>query len=165
MTRNLLITGVVLWGWVLVASILIGGGIFEHTVLSPLWQHSPPESVTSWPYGTVQGKFFIVVSPTYYLISIAMLIASFWMPQRMRLWVRVAGLTAIIVGVMTLGFFIPILNKTQATRGAGLSGEEITTLVNQFKSWNWLRFGLLIAGWIAGLRAFSMLSGERTGLD
>ena len=156
--RNDIITHIVLWAWVVAASILVGGGIFEHTVLSPLWQGSPPESVTSWPYGGVQGRFFIVVSPTYYLCSLAVLIASFWMPQRMRMWVRIAGVTGLAVAVMTFGFFLPILDKTQVTRGAGLSGDEITALVNSFKSWNFVRFAVLIGGWLAGLRAFSMLS-------
>jgi hypothetical protein len=36
--------------------------------------------------------------------------------------------------------------------------EEITRLVNQFKTWNWGRWVVLIGGWIAGLRAFSLSS-------
>jgi hypothetical protein len=58
--------------------------------------------------------------------------------------------------VATFFFFIPILQKTQVTQGAGLSGEEITRLVNQFKTWNWGRWAVLIGGWIAGLRALSL---------
>ncbi len=160
MNRKKIISRIILWASVLITGILIGGGIFEHTVLSPLWQGSPPESVREWPYGTVQARFFIVVSPAYYLCSIALLIASFWMPLRIRMWVRVAGVIGLIVGIMTFGFFIPILNQTQATGGAGLSGDEITALVNSFKSWNYLRFALLITGWIAVLRAFSVSSNE-----
>jgi hypothetical protein len=53
-------------------------------------------------------------------------------------------------------FFLPILQKTQVTRGAGLSAEEITALVNRFKTWNWGRWVLLIGGWAAGLRALSL---------
>jgi hypothetical protein len=158
MIKRLIITQIVLWAWVLSASILTGGGIFEHTVLSPLWAGSPPESVTQWQYGGIQRKFFIVVSPLYYFCSLALIISSFWMPQRQRKWALVAGLSGIIIAFATFLFFIPILNQTQVTRGAGLSGDEITSLVNQFKSWNWARFTVLIGGWIAGLRAFSLLS-------
>jgi H+/Cl- antiporter ClcA len=78
------------------------------------------------------------------------------LPARQRKWALVAGLSGIIVMVATLFFFIPILQKTQVTRGAGLSGEEITTLVKQFKTWNWGRWLLLIGGWVAGLRALSL---------
>ncbi len=147
---------VVVWLFVLSAGILSGGSIFEHVVLTPLWAGSPPESVTQWQHGTIQAKFFMVASPTYALFSLALVVASWWMPARQRKWALVAGLSGVIVAVATLFFFLPILQKTQATRGAGLSGEEITRLASQFKTWNWGRWALLIGGWVAGLRALSL---------
>ena len=60
------------------------------------------------------------------------------------------GFVGRIIGIVaTISFFLPILGKTQATRGAGLSGEEITALLIQFKTWNWGRWAVLIAGWVA----------------
>ena len=162
MTKQSAVIQVVLWLFVLSASILTGGGIFEHVVLTPLWAGSPPESVTQWQYGGIQRKFFIIVSPLYYLCSLALIIASWWMPQRQRKWALAAGLSGIIIMVATFSFFIPILQKTQVTQGAGLSGEEITSLVNQFKTWNWGRWVVLIPGWIAGLRAFSLSSSDES---
>ena len=149
-------TRAALWLFVLSASILTGGGIFEHVVLTPLWAGSPPESVTQWPYGGIQRKFFIIFSPLYYLCSLALIIASWWMPRRQRKWALLAGLSGIVTMIATFSLFIPILQKTQVTRGAGLSGEEITALVNRFKTWNWGRWVVLISGWVAGLRAFSL---------
>ena len=162
MTKRSAITQVVLWLFVLTASILTGGGLFEHTVLTPLWAGSPPESVTRWQYGGIQRKFFIAVSPLYYLFSLALIIASWWMPPRRRRWALAAGLSGIIIMFATFFFFIPILQKTQVTRGAGLSGEEITALVDRFKTWNWGRWIVLIGGWVAGLRAFSLSSAEES---
>jgi uncharacterized membrane protein len=158
MTKRLNITKIAVWLFVLSATILIGGGIFEHVVLTPLWAGSPPESVTEWQYGVVQAKFFAVASPLYYLFSIALIVMSWWMPQQQRKWALVAGLCGIIVMLTTIFFFIPILGKTQATRGAGLSGEEITRLTNQFVNWNYGRYVLLIGGWAAALRALSLSS-------
>ena len=152
------IAQVVLWLFVLSAGIVTGGSIFEHTVLTPLWAGSPPESVTQWQYGGLQGKFFKIASPTYALMALALVIVSWSMPARQRKWALVAGLSGIIVLLATIFFFLPILGKTQATRGAGLSGEEITALVTQFKAWNWGRWAVLIGGWVAGLRAFSLSS-------
>lgn len=149
---------VVLWLYVLAAGVITGGSIFEHTVLTPLWAGSLPESVTQWQYGGIQGKFFRVVTPTYALISLGLVVASFWMAPQQRKWALVAGLSGITALIVTIFFFLPILGKTQATRGAGLSGEEITALVIQFKTWNWGRWALLIGGWVAGLRAFSLSS-------
>jgi Anthrone oxygenase len=158
MAQRPLVTQIPLWFYVLSASILTGGGIFEHVVLTPLWAGSPPESVTGWQYGGIQRKFFIFFSPLYYLCSLALIITSRWMPERQKKWALVAGLAGVVIGFATFLFFIPTLEKTQVTRGAGLSGEEITRLVNQFKMWNWARWVILIGGWIAGLRAFSMSS-------
>ena len=158
MAKRSAITQVVLWLFVLSAGILTGGSIFEHTVLTPLWAGSLPESVTQWQYGTIQGRFFRIASPTYALFSLALVVVSWWMPRRQRKWALAAGLSGIIVMVWTILFFLPILGKTQATRGAGLSGEEITRLVNQFKAWNWGGWAVLIGGWVAGLRAFSLSS-------
>ena len=158
MAKRSAITQVVLWLFVLSAGIVTGGSIFEHTVLTPLWAGSPPESVTQWQYGGIQGRFFRIASPTYALCSLALVVVSWLMPRRQRKWALVAGLSGIIGMVATILFFLPILGKTQATQGAGLSGEEITRLVNQFKVWNWGRWAVLIGGWVAGLRALSLSS-------
>ncbi len=161
MMKRLNIPLIVLWLWVLAVTILMGGGIFEHLVLTPLWAGSPPESVTQWPYGVVQAKFFGLVTPLTGLLSLALIIVSWWMPRQQRKWALVAGVSSLLLGVATVSFFLPILHKTQATKGAGLSGEEITTLVNQFKTWNWARWILSIGGWAAGWRALSLsVSGE-----
>jgi hypothetical protein len=156
MAKRSTVVQMALWLFVLSASILTGGSIFEHVVLTPLWAGSPPESITQWPYGSIQGKFFMVVSPLYGLFSLALAGVSWWMPRRQQRWALVAGVSGILVIVATMLYFLPILAKTQSTRGAGLSGEEITRLVSQFIAWNWLRWAVMISGWIAGLRALSL---------
>lgn len=151
--KRLNIPVIILWLWIVTVTILLGGGIFEHLVLTPLWAGSPPESVVQWPYGVVQARFFAIISPLSFLLSIALLIASFWMPKPTRKWVWVSGISMLILGVTTVTFFVPILQETQATRGAGLSGEEITTLVYQFKTFNLVRWTLAIVGWATAWRA------------
>ncbi|HEX5708957.1 MAG TPA: anthrone oxygenase family protein [Pyrinomonadaceae bacterium] len=156
MSKRSAVPQAVLRLFVVAALLLTGGGIFEHMVLTPLWAGSPPESVMAWPYGGIQSKFFIIFSPAYYLCSLALIITSWWMPRPQRTWALVAGLSGIIIMFATFLFFIPILQKTQVTRGAGLSGEEITALVNRFKTWNWARWFVIIGGLVAGLRAISL---------
>jgi hypothetical protein len=156
MTKRILLTTVILWLFILSAGIITGGSIFEGVVLTPLWSHALPDSVRQWPYGTIQSKFFAVVTPLYALLSLALLIASHWMAAQQRKWARVAGLFGLIVVIATFTFFFPILQKTEGAQGAGLSGEEITRLVNQFKTWHWGRWALLISSLLAGLRALSL---------
>ncbi|HVF57911.1 MAG TPA: DUF1772 domain-containing protein [Pyrinomonadaceae bacterium] len=156
MSKPPIITQIVLWFFVLSAGILFGGSLFEGVVLTPLWAGSLPESVTQWQYGSIQGRFFMVATPLYGLFSLGLIIASRWMPPPQRKWALVAGLSGLVVIVATSLFFLPILQKTQATRGAGLSGEEITRLVHQFERWHWGRWALIIVSWVAGLRALSL---------
>jgi hypothetical protein len=158
MTTRSLVTRTPLWLFVLSAGILLGGSIFEGVVLTPLWAGSLPESVTQWQYGSIQSRFFMVATPLYGLFSLALVIASWWMPRSQRKWALVAGICGVVVVVATSFFFLPILQKTQATRGAGLSGEEITRLVKQFETWHWGRWAVITLGWVAGLRALSLSS-------
>jgi hypothetical protein len=149
---------IVLWLFVLSAGLLSGASVFEHVVLTPLWAGSLPQSVRDWPHGGIQGRFFMIASPLYGLFSLMLTIASRWMPPPQRKWALMAGLSGFVVVVATVAFFLPILEKTQVTRGAGLTGEEITRLVHQFETWNVGRWVVLIGGWTAALRALSLSS-------
>lgn len=144
---------IVLWFFVLSATFLLGGGTFEHIVLTPLWAGSPPGSVTQWPHGTVQAKFFAIFSSLYALFLLILAVVLWWMPRPQRKWALVAVVCGLVVVVSTFFFFVPILGKTQATAGAGLSADEITRLTNQFVNWNIGRYVLMISAWAAGLRA------------
>ena len=150
------VTNLILWAWVLAVTFLMGGGVFEHSVLTPIWTGSLPDSVTSWPHGVVQGRFFGIVTPVIFLLSVTMLISTWWMAPRVRRWALVAGIFFVVIGISSAVFFVPILQKTIGNRGAGLSTEEITILANQFTSWNWARWILIIGAWAAGLRALTL---------
>jgi hypothetical protein len=150
------VTRAVCWLFVLSAGVLSGGSIFEHVVVTPLWAGSLPDSVRQWPYGGIQSAFFMVVSPIYGLASLALAAVSFRMPAWQRPWALAAGISGVIVVVATLLFFLPILDRTQVTRGEGLSDAEIVRLVHSFETWNWGRWVLLLGGWIAGVRAFGL---------
>ena len=156
MTKPILLKPVILWLFILSAGIITGGSIFEGVVVTPLWSHALPDSVRHWSYGTIQSRFFAVVTPLYGFLSLALLIASQWMAAQQRMWARVAGLCGLIVIVATFTFFFPILQKTEGTQGAGLSDAEIVLLVRQFKTWHWGRWALLIGSWLAGMRALSL---------
>ncbi len=146
---------IALWLFVLSAGILTGGSIFEGMVLTPLWSHSLPESVRQWPHGTIQSKFFAFATPLYALATLLILLAARWMPPQQRRWSLIAGLCGLVVVIATFTFFFPILQKTEGAQGAGLTDDEIRVMVQQFKTWHWGRWALLLGGWISGLRAFS----------
>lgn len=147
---------VVVWLFVLAAGLLLGGSIFEGVVLTPMWSSNLPDSVREWKHGGVQGSFFAVATPLYGLLSLMLIAFAFGMPGKQKKWSLVAGLVGVAVIVMTFAFFLPILQQTEFNQGAGLSDEEITRLVTQFKTWHWGRWAAIIISWLAGLRTLSL---------
>lgn len=150
----------VVWLFVITTGILFGGSIFEGVVLTPMWSHNLPDSVRQWPYGGVQSAFFVVVTPLYGLLSVALIALSFGMPAKQRKLSLIAGVLGVLVIAMTFAFFLPILQQTEFNQGARLSGEEITRLVTQFKTWHWGRWATIAISWLLGLRALSLSAAE-----
>jgi hypothetical protein len=150
----------VLWLFVFSSSLQMGGAVYEMLVVNPLWFGSPPESVTNWnpvpQFAIEPGRFWAVAVPVYMLSTLAILITAWLMPPPRRKWALAAGVCTLAVILSTAFFFVPILRETIISRGAGLSAAEITTKVNQWVSWNWLRMAAVFIGWVAGARALSL---------
>lgn len=150
------ITLIVVWLFVITTGILLGGSIFEGVVLTPMWSHNLPDSVRQWQHGAAQTPFFAIATPAYGLLSLALIIVGLMMPSRQRLPALIAGVLGVIVLIATVTFFLPILGQTEFNQGAGLSGDEITRLVTQFKTWHWGRWAAITISWLAGLRLLSL---------
>jgi len=148
---------VVLWLLVVSAGLLTGGSVFERLVVTPLWAASPPESVHAWPHGLVQGSFFRWASPAYALSSLATVTVSFFLPPGAALWARLAGGVGVLVIAWTAVFFIPILQKTEMSRGAGIPPGEVARLTQAFVTWGLWRTMLAFGGWLAAIRALTLI--------
>jgi len=149
---------VVLWSLIVVSGMVLGGSVFERLCLSPLWAGAPPESVTSWTLGVIQRPFFQAVVPLWTLLAVAAAALSPAMPSAARPWARAIAVVAVLVFVSTIAFFVPILEKTQANRGAGLPPEEITRLARQFVNWSLLRTIGVAGTCLAAIRALILAS-------
>ncbi len=156
------IAQLVLWLFVFSSSIQMGRSVYEMLVVNPLWFGSPPESVTNWnpvpEFAIEPGRFWAVAVPLYMLTTLAILITAWFMPSPRRKWALIAGVCTLAVIVSTALFFVPILRETIISRGAGFSAEEITTKVNLWVNWNWLRMAVVFVGWLAGMRALNLNS-------
>jgi hypothetical protein len=146
---------VVLWLLVIASGLVAGGSIVERVAIIPLWAAAPPESVRAWTLGAIQRPFFEIATPIYALLALAAFVSSWFLPAPARPWARTAGVVGVALMIATVAVFVPALQKTQATGGAGLSGEEIVRLTRRFVDWSWLRTGSLFAGWLAALRALT----------
>ena len=145
----------VLWLFVLFQGLVTGGALFDALVLTPLWAGSPPQSVTTWSYGVIQGRFFLPFGILAALLSLVLLFtARLMLPQCRRLAV-IAAVCGMIVLLSEMLFFVPIQMKIQAIPGTGLSGEEIVKLANRFVLWHSLKLIVGLIAFAAGLQALA----------
>jgi hypothetical protein len=153
-----------LWLFVIVLGIEIGAGLYETLVVLPLWTLSPPESVISYYQHNMAnpqfalnagGRFWIVNTPLVGLMSIAALLSGLKTRPEHRKWRVIATVLALVVVAATFAWFVPKI-MILAKGGAGLNGQQITSLTNWWVNLNWVRVVLYSAGWLAGLRAMTI---------
>ena len=147
----------------------MGAATFETFVITPLWSRSPPESVTNWnsvaQFAVNPGLYWGKGTPFYTICAVLMLITAWTMPKIKRNWTLFAGILALAIVIATATFFVPILMKTIATKGANLSGEEITQMVHAWVNWNWLRFAAGLTAWLAAIHALTLAPIETNDLS
>lgn len=155
-----LIGQTILYLFVISSGLQIGAAVFETLVITPLWSRLPPESVTNWnpiaEYAINPGLYWSKGTLFYTICTLLILITAWTMPKVKRNWTLLAGILALLVVIATATFFVPILMKTIAVKGAGSSGEEITRMVHAWVNWNWLRFAAGITAWLAAIHALTL---------
>ena len=149
---------VVLWLLVVSSGVLVGGAVFDTVVLQPMWSAAPPLSVTAWPHGAIQSRFFQVVTPGWALLSLVAFALSYALPEAARPWARTAGVVGVVVLVWTVAYFVPRVIRTAGRAGAGLTTDEITRLTRQFVQWGYLRTAIALGAWLVALRALVLAS-------
>ena len=136
----------------------IGGGLYEHTVLMPLWAASPPTSFAMIQPGTGAPlqAFWI---PVHVAITVCLLVSLVftWKERKVRRWLLV-GLGAYLVMRVWSGlFFIPeMLAFQQVPRDAPPSA-ELTARVARWTFWRWFREPLDVTSFLALLLALFWL--------
>ncbi len=162
MTTRAFIVQAVLYLFIIASGLQMGAATFETFVITPLWSGALPESVTNWnpvaAYAINPGLYWSKGTLFYTICTALMLIAAWFAPAARRNLMLIAGTIALLIVLFTAFFFVPILMKTIAVRGAGSSGAEITQMATSWVNWNWLRFAAGISAWLLAIRAVSLPS-------
>jgi hypothetical protein len=156
---------ILLWIFVILAAIVIGGGLYELRVIIPLWAHAPPESV--WEFAALRVtqpqytpnagvRFWLLVTPLHLLISFATLVTSWKTRPRHRRWVIFATVIFIVMHVAALVYFVPAINKLFDSRNLNMSPDEVVSRVQLWVKGTWLRFVTGLVGLLCGLRALQV---------
>ena len=143
----------------------LGGGLYEHIVLTPLWSAAPPSSFAVIQPGTgVPLQAFWI--PVHAAITVFMLLSLVltWkeMTVRRRLLV---GLGAYIVMRVWSGlFFIREMLAFQQVPLNSPASAELTARVARWTFWTWFREPLDVISFLSFLLAF-FLAEEARGFD
>lgn len=156
-----------LWISTLAWGIGLGAKLFDLLVVAGAWGASPPESFARLPYGPGYpmnpGGFFQPLSIVMALGIVAALIAGWRHSRQMRIWLWVGTLSFVVVWAITPTVFWPMINQQYdiATGKSVASAAEALALTGRWFAWDWFRVGLIAIGFIASIRAISLVHAPR----
>lgn len=155
--------------WLSIASwgVGLGAKVFDLVVLGASWGAHPPESLVLMPYGKSYpvnpGDFFQPLSVLLMVGSVGSLVAGWSGAPFLKRWLWAPVLALVVIWVLTPLVFWPLINGLyDAARGKGsLSAGQAAELSHQWFVWDWLRVGLIAAGFIAQACAITELLSPR----
>lgn len=158
------ITHGLLWVMVFTGGIVVGAKLFDLRVLVGAWSQSPPESLNLLPYGSRwpvdTGEFFIPISGSYLLASLAALIAAWPTPTRYRSLILVSFATCFAALVVTVTQMWPrnaaLWAAASGAPGALQDRAAIVQMVHEWVVIDWLRVALGALAFLAAIRAISI---------
>jgi hypothetical protein len=143
-----------IWLFVINLGVALGAGLYEARVVIPRWADIPP---SSWPNTGVMFWVYVTTVPLT-LLTIANLISAWLSDGRVRRWQLAAGLIVLVERVLTFSYFIPTMIGLMQSEG--LPASEIQEGLSQWLFLNHIRHALTLCGWLAALKALSLV-GER----
>jgi hypothetical protein len=159
MSRELLLK-ILLWYNVVSLGIWVGGTVFSMTVIVPIWNASPPETLRSFftgtTYMTTVYNFFGPVTQVTRVLPVFILLGVAWTFPSVRPWLIACAATVLFGLIMTRAYVYPINDVLFARAGEGLSADEIRALAGRWVIADRLRFAIMGGGYLCLLRAFSL---------
>jgi hypothetical protein len=148
--------------FVVLAALVLGGGLYELRVVIPLWAHAPPESV--WQFVALRNsqplfvpnagiRLWIFLTPAHLLVSIATFVMCLKTRGAHRRWAMIATAIFIVLHLSALFYFVPAIDKLFNSQNSGMSPAEVVSRVHIWVYGTWIRFVLGLVGLICGLRA------------
>ena len=139
--------------------VVIGGAVYEHLALVPVWTSAVPSSLTVFQgeYALKAQNFWIPVHPVTIVLMVAALIANWRTDRRWLIILPLAGYL-IILGV-TFFYFVPELMALTQTPYSETVDAALTARANTWETLSLVRLGFLF------ILAFTLLSSLATPTD
>ncbi len=136
----------------------LGGGLYEHIVLTPLWSRSPPSSFAIIQQGTgvPLQRFWI---PVHAAITVFILLALFlaWSDVTARWLLLIALASYVVMRVWSGVFFIREMLAFQRIPVDSPPSAELSARVARWTYWTWFREPLDILSFLCSLLALCYL--------
>jgi hypothetical protein len=145
--------------YVFVLGIYLGGAIFETVVIVPIWSASADAAryFNQNPLSIFNtGNFFFIVAPLSTLLSVITLITGWRTAQPVRFWLRLAIIPFLIIFLTTAFYFVPEQLAIKGTPAQNLSDAELTLRASRWVMLNWIRFLVSFPMWGATLHALGL---------
>jgi len=155
---------VVLWLFVVNLGLVFGAGVYEQRIVAPRWLVRRSGESARWDAAAARlddvGRRFWGVAATlpFTTLTIASLVLAWRAGSAAQAWWLAAASIAAIERVATAGYFIPVMVRLM--RAAGRPDDVATA--TRWSRLNALRHVLVLAAWLASLRAFE-LAGRAAG--
>jgi len=135
-------------------AVALGGGIFEHSVLMPIWSKSPPSSfsITQTGSGVPLQRFWIPVHIAITVFIILSLVIT-WGHATVRRFLLIALVSYIVMRVWSALFFIPEMLAFQKVPVDSPPSAELLTRVSKWTFWSWFREPLDVVSFLFSLLA------------
>ena len=158
MLRSRRTPAIVLWLFVINLGVAFGAGIYEHRIVVSRWIESPGSAAASWNADAARQddtgrRFWVFVSTVpLTLLTLISLYASWRADGAVRVWWRAAALAALSDRVFTFAYFIP----TMVGLMAAPDSPESVEIASRWSNLNYLRHAVVLAAWLASLKAFAV---------
>jgi len=147
MRRQFSIAKTFLWLFVIALGIDDWCGLYKTSVVMPLWDTAPPDSVIVYQQHNAAspqfalnagGRFWVFATPLVGFLAITTLVSGLRTRPKHRKWRTAGTFLTLIVVLFTFLWFVP--NNIQLT-GKGvmaMSPDEVTSLTNWWVRLNWV---------------------------
>ena len=154
-------TGLAEWSVMLLClsmALAIGGGLYEHLVLTPLWSASPPSSFAIIQPGTgvPLQKFWIPVHTAITIFLILSLVLT-WRQMEVRRLLLIGLGSYIVMRVWSGLYFIREMLAFQKISLDSPPSAELSARVASWTFWTWFREPLDLISLVCFLLALSWL--------
>ena len=139
--------------------VVIGGGVYEHLALVPVWSSAVPASLAVFQgeYRLVPEKFWMLIHPVTIVLMAAALIANWVSDRRWLIILPLAGYLLILV--ITYFYFVPELMALTQTPFSDTVDAALTARAQTWETLSLVRLGFLF------ILAITLLSSLATPID